>query len=91
MFTFSILTFNSQIYSIIGNKKYKEEKEVDRRQSGCLQSPLSSSNSSAWVYPKESNLCSMYRVQFKNKKYEPYLIPTYAAEATAKAPAKEKK
>ena len=71
MFTFSIFTFNSQIYLIIGKKKYKEEKEVDRRQSGRLQSPLSSSNSSTWVYPKGSNLCSMYRVQFKNQKYEP--------------------
>ena len=76
--------------SIIGNKKYKEEKKVDRRQSGLLLSPLSSSNSSTWVYPKERNLCSNYRVQFKNKKHKPYLISTYAAEATVKAATKDK-
>ena len=76
--------------SIIGNKKYKEERVVDRRQSGRSQSPLSSSNSSTWVYPKECNLCSKYRVQFKNKKYEPYLISTYATEATIKAAANDK-
>ena len=63
---------------------------MDRRQSSRLQSRLSSSNSSTWVYPKECNLCSKYRVHFKNKKYEPYLISTYATEATIKAVAKDK-
>ena len=43
-----------------------------------------------WVYPKECNLCSKYRVQFKNKEHEPYLISTYAAEVTIKAAAKDK-
>ena len=43
-----------------------------------------------WVYPKECNLCSKYRVQFKNKEHEPYLISTSAAEVTIKAAAKDK-
>ena len=46
------------------------------------------SSPTAWVYPKECNLCSKFRVQCKSKKFEPYKIPTYDAERMLKAAAK---
>ena len=38
--------------------------------------------------PKESNLCSKFRMQYKSKKFEPYKIATYDTERTLKAAAK---
>ena len=83
------LTFS--FISILGSKKYNESKaSTNRRQSNRLQSPLSSPSSAAWVYPKECNICSGFRVQHKRRKYEPYKISTHNAEQTIKAAAKDK-
>ena len=49
-----------------------------------------SSSTQAWVYPKECNLCSKHRIQFKRTKYVPYKIETHDAEMTIKAAAKDK-
>ena len=85
------LFFTFSFTSILGSKKYNESKAfANRHQSNRLQSPLSSPSSAAWVYPKECNICSGFRVQHKRRKYEPYKISTHNAEQTTKAAAKDK-
>jgi len=42
------------------------------------------------LYPKECNICSKFRVQYKTKKYEPYKITTIDAQRTIKAAARVK-
>ena len=49
-----------------------------------------SSAPSNTLYPKECNICLTFRVQHKNKKFEPYKVLTTDAERTIKAAAKEK-
>lgn len=73
--------------SILGNKNYRGEKLPDFRRSDYLQilSP-----SSAWVYPKECNLCLKFRVQRKSERYKSYITTTYTDENTIKAAAKGK-
>ena len=51
---------------------------------------MSSSGSPVWLYPKECNICSKFRVQHRNKKFEPYKIATYDTQRTIKAAANAK-
>lgn len=75
--------------SILGNKKFKsthENTKKSERLSGAPSSPATPAS----LYPKECNICLKFRVQHKNKKYEPYKIATYDAQRTIKAAAKDK-
>ena len=71
---------------ILGNKKFQKDGQ-DSRKSYRLSSPLASPTA-AWIYPKECNICSKFRVQHKNKKFEPYKITTKNAQSAIKNAAK---
>ena len=75
--------------SILGNKKHRAEKPTESRRSDRLSSQIPSL-SPAWVYPKECNLCTKFRVRHRGERYKPYKIATYTAENTIKAAAKDK-
>ena len=85
------LFFTFSFTSILDSKNYNESKaSTNRHQCNRLQSPLSSPSSAAWVYPKQCNICSGFRVQHKRRKYEPYKISTHNAKQIIKAAAKDK-
>ena len=82
-----IIIFIYRFTSILGNKKFPGNTNPER-QSNRLSAPTGSSHlAPAWVYPKECNICLKHRVQYKNKRTEPYTID--AANST-KAAAKVK-
>ena len=56
-----------------------------------LSAPTGSSHlAPAWVYPKECNICLKHRLQYKNKRTEPYTVVTFDAASSTKAAAKVK-
>ena len=79
-------TYLFRFTAILGDTKFQGDTHESRK--SCRLSPMSSPT--AWVYPKECNLCSKLRVQYKSKKFEPYKIANYDAERTLKAAAKAK-
>ena len=82
-----IIIFIYRFTSILGNKKFHGNTNPER-QSNRFSAPTGSSHlTPAWVYPKECNICLKHRVQYKNKRTEPYTID---AANSIKAAAKVK-
>ena len=74
---------------ILNNKKTVDHQQVNRKPDRLLSSP-SSSSTSAWVYPKECNLCHKYQIKRNGKYFYPITISTYSAVNTIMFAAKFK-
>ena len=73
---------------IVGDQKFSENSDsIKTKKSNQLSSP---SPALSVLYPKECNLCSKFRVQYRNKRYEPYQIVTEDAQRKIKVAAKVK-
>ena len=86
--TLTFVLFSFRYTVIVGDQKFLENSDsIKTKKSNRLSSPPPALSV---LYPKECNLCSKFRVQYRNKRYEPYQIVTEDAQRKIKAAAKVK-